>query len=169
MNREYETHEHEFPPVYDNNSTILIMGSFPSVKSREEGFYYGHPQNRFWKVISSIYDENIPITIDEKKELLLKHNIALWDVISKCDIVGSSDSSIKNIEVNDIKKLIAHTHISKLYANGKKAWQLYMKYVYDDTKTEAYLLPSTSPANAAWTLDKLVTKWHCAIVTNSSD
>lgn len=151
--------EHTFLPVYNQDSKILILGSFPSVKSREAGFYYYHPQNRFWKVIAGLTGEMVPETIEDKKELLLAHGIAVWDVIKSCDIVGSSDSSIKNVIPADIERLLKQTKIEKVYANGGKAYQLYMKYSYPNIKKEIIKLPSTSPANAAYSLERLMEEW----------
>ena len=150
---------HPIPPVFDKNSKILILGSFPSVKSREEGFFYGHPQNRFWKVIASIFDTEIPKTVEQKKELLLQNNIAVWDVIHSCEIEGSSDSSIRKVIVNDISKIIEESKIERIYTNGKKSEQLYRKHILPKSCIEAICLPSTSPANAAWNLEKLVKAW----------
>ena len=148
---------HPIDPVYDKNSKILILGSFPSVKSREQGFFYGHPQNRFWRVLAGIYESKVPITIDEKKRFLLDNNIALWDVIYSCEIEGSADSSIRNVVVNNIDDIINQTSIIKIITNGRKADELYNKYVNMDI--ECVCLPSTSPANAAWSLERLIDKW----------
>lgn len=150
---------HPIKPVYDKNSRILILGSFPSVKSREEGFFYGHAQNRFWRVIAYVYGKEIPETIGEKKVLLLENNIAVWDVIHSCEINGSSDSSIKNVVPNDISDLLSETSIEKIFVNGKKAFQLYRKYIEPRVSREAVCLPSTSPANAAWSLERLCEEW----------
>ena len=158
INLSYE--EHTFMPVYNKSSKILILGSFPSVKSREAGFYYHHPQNRFWKVIAGLTKEKVPKTIEEKKNMLLKHNIAIWDVIKSCEITGSSDSSIKNVVPADIGSILQKSHIEKIYANGGKAYQLYMKYIYPDTKREIIKLPSTSPANATYSLEYLLEIWR---------
>lgn len=147
---------HQFPPIYDNKSQILILGSIPSVKSREIGFYYGHPQNRFWKVLSHVLGEDIPITIEQKINLLYRHQIALWDVLASCEIRGSQDVTIRNPVVNDIKLILRKTDVNQIYTNGKKAYQLYQKYCYPTTKIEAVLLPSTSPANATQSLEQLV-------------
>jgi len=122
---------HPIDPVYDEKSNILILGSFPSVKSREEGFFYGHPQNRFWKVLANIYKEPVPLGKDEKKAFLLKNHIAVWDVICSCDIEGSSDASIRNVVANDMNIILSNTAIKKIYVNGKKAEQLYQKYITD--------------------------------------
>ena len=212
---EYERHIHEFGPVFDRNSRILILGSFPSVKSREQQFYYGHPQNRFWKVIAALTGEPLPETIEEKRALLLAHGIALWDVIASCEIAGSSDSSIRNVVPNAIPQLLAETGIQAVFGNGAKACELYEKYVlpetggcqktafrqmcvpiYDcfdsnegdvvdlcrlnsvqnrrevgradggneflDTFTGVpiHRLPSTSPANAAYSLERLTACWE---------
>lgn len=149
---------HELEPIYDLDSKILILGSFPSVKSRENHFYYGHPQNRFWRILEVLYDVKLD-SIDSKKSFLYKNSIALWDVISSCEIQGSSDSSIKNIEVNDIELLLKNSKIGKIYVNGKKAKEYYNKYVYPKINIKCICLPSTSPANAVYTLDKLIDKW----------
>lgn len=153
--------EHTFGPVYNKNSKILILGSFPSVKSRELNFYYGHPQNRFWKLMSKIYNEEIGDEIDLKKQFLLKNNIALWDTLKSCEIKGSSDASITNVEINNIEELIKKSNISKIIFNGKAAYNLFVKNA-DMTKysnLEIRILPSTSPANAAYSLDKLFDIW----------
>lgn len=150
---------HNIPPVYDSESSILILGSFPSVKSRETGFFYGHPQNRFWKLLSSILECEKPETIEEKKRMLLENKIAVWDVISKCDIIGSGDSSIKNVEPNDILSIIKESNITKIFCNGKTSFRLYKKYIEPATHIEAQCLPSTSPANAAYSLERLKGEW----------
>lgn len=152
--------QHPIKPIYDENSKILILGSFPSVKSREEGFFYGHPQNRFWKVIAAVCGEAVPATIEEKKLLLLRNHIAVWDVIKSCDIEGSSDSSIRNVVPNDLSVILGHANIEKIFENGKKAEQLYKKYIMPVVMRDAICLPSTSPANAAWNLEKLTEEWR---------
>ena len=144
---EYEHIVHSFEPVYDKDSEILILGTLPSVKSRENNFYYGHKQNRFWKVLATLLKEPVPDTIEEKKAMLLAHRIALWDVIQSCDIKGSSDSSIKNVQPTDIGMILEKTNITRIYANGNKAGQLYKRYQFPVTGIEAMVLPSTSPAN----------------------
>lgn len=151
---------HDFEPVFDENSKVLILGTFPSVKSRENQFYYGHPQNRFWKVIAGLTESEVPQTIEEKKKLLLEHGIAIWDVIESCDIIGSSDSSIKNVEPTELRKILDASNIKQIYANGSKAGQLYKKYQLPLTGMEAVVLPSTSPANAAWSLERLCEAWR---------
>ena len=150
---------HPIPPLYDEKSQILILGSFPSVKSREECFFYGHPQNRFWKVIARVLDEKTPETIIEKKEMLLRHNIALWDVIYSCEIEGSADNTIKNVVTNDLGVILENSAIKTIYVNGKKAEAMYKKYTEMKTGIKAVTLPSTSPANAAWSEDKLYNAW----------
>lgn len=157
---EYEHIVHSFEPVYDKASEILILGTLPSVKSRENNFYYGHKQNRFWKVLATLLKEPIPETIEEKKAMLLAHRIALWDVIQSCDIKGSSDSSIKNVQPTDIGMILEKTNITRIYANGNKAGQLYKRYQFPVTGIEAMVLPSTSPANAVWSLERLCEAWH---------
>lgn len=151
---------HDFEPVFDENSKVLILGTFPSVKSRENQFYYGHPQNRFWKVIAGLTESEVPQTIEEKKKLLLKHGIAIWDVIESCDIIGSSDSSIKNVVPADIERVVANSKIQNIYANGGTAKKLYEKYSQKKTGREIIGLPSTSPANAAYSLERLLECWQ---------
>ena len=154
--------KHEFDPIFDENSEILILGTLPSVKSREQNFYYGHPQNRFWKVIAALFEEPVPGKIPEKKDLLLKHHIALWDVIARCDIRGSQDASIKNAQPNDIAALAAKGEIRHILLNGQAAGRLYEKYVHLPQISHR-ILPSTSPANAAWTMEKLTEIWREAL------
>ncbi len=151
---------HQIEPVYDKDSKILILGSFPSVRSREAGFFYGHPQNRFWKTVAAVFEEDVPATIEEKKKMLLRNGIALWDVVASCEIEGSSDSSIRNVRPNDIKKLIGETSISRIYVNGRTALKLYRKYLEEQLDMKAAVLPSTSPANAVYSLDRLVEEWR---------
>ncbi len=151
---------HDFEPVFDENSKVLILGTFPSVKSRENQFYYGHPQNRFWKVIAGLTESEVPQTIEEKKKLLLEHGIAIWDVIESCDIIGSSDSSIKNVVPADIERVVANSKIENIYANGGTAKKLYEKYSQKKTGREIIGLPSTSPANAAYSLERLLECWQ---------
>ena len=157
---------HPFPPVFDADSEILILGSFPSVKSRENRFYYGHPQNRFWRVIAAIYGAEIPQTFDEKTELLLKNHIALWDVLASCEITGSSDSSIKAAVPNDLTRILSNCSIRAIYTNGRTADKFYRRFSLGAAGREAVCLPSTSPANAAWSLESLIAAWKC-IAENS--
>ena len=156
---EYEHIVHSFEPVYDKDSEILILGTLPSVKSRENNFYYGHKQNRFWKVLATLLKEPVPERIEEKKAMLLAHRVALWDVIQSCDIKGSSDSSIKNVQPTDIGMILEKTNMTQIYANGNKAGQLYKRYQFPVTGIEATVLPSTSPANVAWSLARLCEAW----------
>ena len=151
---------HPFPPLYNKDSRILILGSFPSVKSREQKFFYGHPQNRFWKVISTVFDCNEPETIDEKKQFLFENGIALWDVIASCEITGSSDSSIRNVKVNDLSEILKEADIRQIFVNGKTAEKYFKKYIKAQINRDALCLPSTSPANAAWSVNRLVEKWE---------
>lgn len=152
--------EHIFEPIYNHESKILILGTFPSVKSRENQFYYGHPQNRFWKVLAAIYESNPLNTIEEKKAFLLEHRIAIWDVIASCDITGSSDSSIKNVVTTDLRVILEHAHIERIYANGATAAKLFHKYQEPVVQREIICLPSTSPANAGYSLERLIEKWQ---------
>jgi len=147
---------HTFDAFYNSDSEILILGSIPSVKSRELGFYYMYPKNRFWQILSIVFNEYIGKSIDDKKQFLSKHKIALWDVIESCDIYGSSDSSIKNVIVNDIKSILDKTNIKYIYCTGKKAFELYNKYCFNNTNVSAVYLYSPSPANCAISLDKIV-------------
>lgn len=156
---EYQHITHNFSPVFDGNSEILILGSLPSVKSRENAFYYGHPQNRFWRVLASIYRTEVPDSIEGKTGLLLTNRIALWDVISSCDIRGSSDSSIRNVVPTDLNRIIKDANIRHIYANGKTAAALYNKYQFKKTGVSITTLPSTSPANAVWTFERLCEAW----------
>lgn len=147
---------HTIEPVFDENSKILVLGSFPSVKSREANFFYGHPRNRFWKVVSSVIGEESPVTTEEKKAFLLRNNIAVWDVIKSCDIEGSSDSSIKNVTPNNLNVILEKADIKQIFANGNTAYKLFLKY---NSGMDAVKLPSTSPANAAFNLERLVESW----------
>lgn len=160
MTGEYQHIRHDFEPIYDSRSRILILGTLPSVKSREQQFYYGHPQNRFWRLLAQITgEEKIPVSIPEKTQFLLKHRIAIWDVIAECDIIGSSDSSIKNVTPTDLTRILDAAPIQGIYANGTKAYELYRKYSYEKTGREIVKLPSTSPANAAFQMDRLLSVW----------
>lgn len=151
---------HNIEPLYDKKSRILILGSFPSVKSREEQFFYAHPQNRFWRVMAALTENEIPKTVEEKKTLLLNSKIAVWDVIKSCDITGSGDSSIKNVVPNDITDILKTGNIRAIYCNGQTSYKLYGRYIEPKTHIKATVLPSTSPANAAYSLGKLMEKWE---------
>lgn len=151
---------HPLPPLYDEKSRVLILGSFPSVKSREQNFFYGHKQNRFWRVTAAVFGCEVPQTIEEKREFLLGNGIALWDVIASCEIVGSSDSSIKNAVANDLSDILEAADIKKIFVNGKAAEKYYRKYTEKAIGRSAICLPSTSPANAAWSIERLTEAWH---------
>ena len=153
------TEIHPIPPLYSKNSEILILGSFPSVKSRENEFFYAHPQNRFWKVLSAVFNSPLPQNTDEKKELVLKNKLALFDVIKQCEIKGSGDSTIKNVIPNDLKPIIESSNIRHIFLNGKTAEKYYIKYSATIIDIEFTTLPSTSPANAAYSLDRLIEEW----------
>lgn len=155
---------HPFPPLFNAESDKLILGSFPSVKSRENLFFYGHPQNRFWKVIAALFGADIPTTVDEKKSLILSNRLALWDVIAECEIVGSSDASIRHVRANDLTVILAHSQVSQIFVNGKTAEKLYIRYIEPQTHIQATVLPSTSPANAAWSLDRLIEVWRSVLL-----
>lgn len=157
--QKFEHIMHTFQPIYNAQSKILILGSFPSVKSRENQFYYGHSQNRFWKVLAYMLEADVPQTVEEKKKLLLDNKIAIWDVIESCTIQGSSDTSIRDVAVNDFSVILENSKIEKIYVNGTKAYELYHKYAEKKTGIKAVKLPSTSPANAAWSLEKLCKAW----------
>ena len=150
---------HPIPPLYDADCKILILGSFPSVKSREAMFFYGHPQNRYWKLIARLFDEDIPETIEQKKHLVLSRHIAMWDAIHSCTITGSSDSSIRDVVPNDLSVILDNSRVEKIFCNGATSHKLYMKYIFPMTQIKAVKLPSTSPANAAFTLDRLTKEW----------
>ena len=150
---------HNIEPVYDNESKILILGSFPSVKSREMQFFYGHPQNRFWRVIAALTGYSVPHTIEDKKKMMHENHIALWDTIASCEIEGSSDSSIKDVVPNNLNKILETVPIRAVYCNGTKSYELYHKYCEKQTGMTATKLPSTSPANAACSLDRLIEEW----------
>ena len=150
---------HPFNPIYNNESKILILGSFPSVKSREINFYYGHPQNRFWKILGNIFNEKIQNNTDKKIDFLLKHKIALWDTIKSCQINASSDSSIKNATINDISTIILNSNIKAIFCNGNTSYKIFLKYYKDKINVPVICLPSSSPANAKYSLDTLTNIW----------
>ena len=175
---------HPIPPLYDKDSRVLILGSFPSPKSREARFFYGHPQNRFWKVMAQVLDWRgedsrglpgsseygdtltaggpvfVPSTVEEKQIMLLSNHIALWDTIASCEITGASDSSITNVTPNDLSSILETAKIRAVFCNGAASHKLYMKYIFPVTGREAMKLPSTSPANAAWSVDRLAAAWQ---------
>ena len=156
--------EHPFPPVVDEACRILILGSFPSGKSREDGFFYGHPQNRFWKILAAICREKIPTDIQEKRMLLLRHHIALWDVIASCEIEGSSDASVRNAVPVDISLITNAATIERVICNGKLAAKLYHQHLEKLVGLPAVAMPSTSPANASCSLEKLIQAWQSALL-----
>lgn len=150
---------HPFPPLFDKNSKTLILGSFPSVKSRETMFFYGHPQNRFWRLLALLCNEEVPQSVEQKTELVLSHNLALWDSIHSCTIVGSSDSSVRDVVPNDLSVILKNSKVDRIFCNGALSHKMYMKYIFPTTGIEAAKLPSTSPANAAFSLEKLAQHW----------
>ena len=155
--------EHPFEPVFDARSRILILGSFPSVRSRKEGFYYAHPQNRFWPVMARLTGRPVPESIPEKKRLLLDSGIALWDAAQSCEIKGSSDGSIRSAIPNDIGLILKSADIRGIYCNGQTAYRIYAAFCEPATGVKAVPLPSTSPANAAWSTDMLADAWKTAV------
>ena len=155
--------EHPFPPVAGPDSRVLILGSFPSVRSREEGFFYGHPRNRFWPLMAALYGEETPQTIPERRALILRHGLALWDVIASCRIEGSSDASVRDAAPVDIRRVLDTADIRQVVCNGALAGKLYYLYLQQAVGLEAIIAPSTSPANAAWSLARLIPVWHDAL------
>ena len=156
--------EHTLSPIYDTSSKILILGTMPSPKPREAGFYYSHPQNRFWKIMATLFNEELPITNQQKEEMMKKHHIALWDVLKSCEIKGADDNSITSVEVNAIDQLLKETSIQKIYTTGLKATTLYKKYCFKDTGIASIYLPSTSPANCRnYNLEKLIEEYRCIL------
>ncbi len=151
--------EHPIPPLYGPDSVKLILGSFPSVKSREAMFFYGHPQNRFWRILAALCGAPVPSTIEEKTRLVLDHGFALWDVIASCEIVGSSDSSITNVVANDLTPILEGSRVRQIFCNGTTSHRLYARFIQPVTGIEAVYLPSSSPANAAWSLERLIKTW----------
>ena len=151
-----QTVVHTITPLYDSHSRVLLLGSIPSPKSRAVGFFYGHPQNRFWRVLAAVLGESVPQTIEEKRAMCLKHHVALWDTIARCDIAGASDTSIRNAVPNDIGKLVRESEITRIFATGGKSAELYRKLIEPALHIPITQLPSTSPANAAWSLERLI-------------
>lgn len=155
--------KHPFPPVVGPESRILILGSFPSVRSREEGFFYGHPRNRFWPMLAAIYDEETPLTIPGRQSLILRHGLALWDVIASCRIEGSADATVRDAVPVDIARVTEVAPIRRVICNGALAGRLYAQHLQPQLHLEATVLPSTSPANAAWSLPRLTERWRKAL------
>ena len=155
--------KHNIDPVFNEDSRVLILGSFPSVKSRETAFFYGHPQNRFWKVMAGLFNEEIPETVQQKKDLLLRNHTAVWDVIASCEITGSADQSFSNVTPNDLDLFLSKADIQKIFCNGSKSYELYMKHIYPVNGLKPEKLPSTSPANAAFSLERLLEKWKVIV------
>ena len=158
--KEYTHIVHPFGPLFDETSTVLILGSLPSVKSREQNFFYGHPQNRFWPLLAALFGEAAPQSVEEKRALALRHHVALWDTIYSCDIVGSSDSSIRSVVPTDLRPILAASGVKRIFCNGRTSGLYYNKYQEKVLHIEATVLPSTSPANAAWTMDRLMDAWR---------
>ena len=154
---------HTIAPVYNENSRILILGSFPSVKSREQGFFYGHPRNRFWKVLAGITEAPVPVAVEEKKNFLLEHRIAVWDVIAACTIRGSSDASIRDVVPVDLAPILETAKIQRIFTNGSTSDRLYQKYLKPATGMEAVRLPATRPANAAFSYEQLCEEWKICL------
>lgn len=150
---------HPFGPVYDRSSRVLILGSFPSVKSREQNFYYGHPRNRFWPVIAALFDAPVPVSVAEKRRLILSRGLALWDCVGSCAVTGSSDASIRDVRPNDLRAVLDVCPIGMICCNGRKSYEVYVKLIEPVIGREAVCLPSTSPANAQWSLRDLVAAW----------
>ena len=158
-----ESHIHNIPPLYDEKSRVLILGSFPSVKSREAAFFYAHPQNRFWPVLAAVLSEKVPETVEEKKSLALRHGVAMWDAIGSCEIIGSSDASITSVVPNDLAVILRAADIRAIFCNGGTSYACYNKYCRASLGREAGPLPSTSPANARWTKERLAEAWGAAL------
>ncbi len=152
--------DHPFPPFFVNASTVLILGSFPSVRSREEGFFYGHPQNRFWRVLATVFEDDLPQTTEQKKAFLSRRHIALWDVVAACEIEGSADSTLRQVVGNDLSVILNSAPVKRIYLNGKAAERYYRKLIEPTVGRSATALPSTSPANAAWSLERLIEAWR---------
>lgn len=159
-NKTYTHIVHPFGPLYDTRSEILILGSLPSVKSREQNFFYGHPQNRFWPLLAALFGENPPASVEEKRALALRRHVALWDTIGSCDIIGSSDSSIRNVVPTDLRPILAGSRIRRVFCNGAASGRYYRQYQAPLLGMEAEILPSTSPANAAWSMERLIAAWR---------
>lgn len=154
---------HPLDPIFNERSEILILGSFPSVASRKAAFYYGHPQNRFWRVLAEIFGQPLPTSNDERRELILSNRLALWDVIASCRIRGSADNAITDVVPNDLSRILSGAPIKKIIVNGRMAEKYYLKFQYPKTGILSTALPSTSPANAAWSIERLIDAWREAV------
>ena len=161
MERQYIVHP--IPPTFDADSEILILGSFPSARSREMGFYYSHPRNRFWKVMAALYGEDVPVGVDARRSFLLRNRVAAWDVIGSCTIAGSSDSSIRDVTANDLRPILSGSRVQRIFVNGKTAAKMYRRYAQPVIGIDAVCLPSTSPANASYSLERLISEWKAII------
>ena len=154
---------HPFKPIFDKNSKILVLGSFPSVVSRKFGFYYANPQNRFWRVLAGILNAPLPKSMDEKINFLLAYRIAIYDAAISCEIKGSSDAKMTAVTPANLEPIFKTANITQVYANGGKAYEICKKYLEDEilkaTKNVVIKLPSTSPANAKFSIDKLASEW----------
>ncbi len=150
---------HPIPPLFDQSSHTLILGSFPSVQSRAVQFFYGHKQNRFWRVIAALYGERLTESVEDKRRLILSHHLALWDTVACCEITGSADSSIRSVQPNDLSPILQKAPIRRIFVNGRTAERLYDRFLLPLTGIPAVYLPSTSPANAAMSLDRLIEAW----------
>ena len=155
---------HPIPPLFDAESRVLILGSFPSIKSREAMFFYGHPQNRFWPLLALLTGEPTPQTVEEKRALALRHHFALWDSIGQCTITGSSDSSIRDVVPNDLHVILDHAPVERIFCNGATSQRCFERYIRPTLGRSAERLPSTSPANAAWSLDRLIDAWRVILI-----
>ena len=159
-----QTQVHPIPPLFDANSRVLILGSFPSVKSRAAMFFYGHPQNRFWRIMAALTNRPVPQSVEEKTDLILSNHFALWDSIGSCTITGSSDSSIRDVVPNDLRVIVDHAPIERIFCNGATSQRCFERYIRPTLGRNAERLPSTSPANAAWSLDRLIDAWRVILI-----
>lgn len=157
----YQTLSHGFGPFIPTKAKYLFLGTFPSVKSREQEFYYGHPQNNFWRLLADIFHDEVPVTLSDKKAFLEHNQVAVYDVIESCDIIGSSDASIKNIVPTDIESIVTEHSIERIFVNGRLAEKIFQQY---HPELKATYLPSSSPANAAMSYEKKLAQWRGAII-----
>jgi len=156
---------HAFAPVYDRHSRLLILGTMPSPQSVKNGFYYSHPQNRFWPLLAALYNEPVPQNVQAKTSFVLKHNLALWDVLASCEIAGAADASIRQAVPNDLTIILKEAPIERIFTTGKTAYNLFQKHIAPQLHREAVYLPSTSPANQAlFPWDKLLAVWRQSLL-----